>query len=87
MERRQSGESGQVAGGSGPILGVRHERKCWLGDAGLFLATRTQSGFAPAEERSDEVSLPHSALVHGVPEGWLGIIRHREPMATCTRAL
>ena len=33
MERRQTVESGQAAGGSVPILGVRHERKCWLADA------------------------------------------------------
>jgi len=42
MERRQTGESGQAAGGSVPILGARHEHKWRLADAGLksFLLNR-----------------------------------------------
>jgi hypothetical protein len=33
MERRQTDESGQAAGGTVPILGARHEHKCRLGEA------------------------------------------------------
>jgi len=31
--------------------------------------------------------MPHSALVHGEPEGWFGTSRIREPIAPITRAL
>jgi hypothetical protein len=35
MERAENGESVTGAGGSVPMLGVRHERKRRLGDAGV----------------------------------------------------
>ena len=33
MQRRQTDESVTGAGETGPRLGARHERKCWLGAA------------------------------------------------------
>ena len=40
MERAENGESVTGAGGSVPILGVRHERKCRRGDAGKITGCR-----------------------------------------------
>jgi hypothetical protein len=43
MERAESGESVTGAGGSVPMLGVRHERKRRLGDAGVVSVLKMQA--------------------------------------------
>ena len=62
VERAESDESGQRCGGSVPILGARNERKCRLGDVGVFAdchLAETKKGepevqrrFAPARSKA-----------------------------------